>query len=248
MIITFNMRAGRLDQLASSELYRSIIAQKRQTQVVYTYRSPEALDFELAMRGAIVQAARDFHAGGAQFATFKNSRANESFWTRMPNGGLRLREEVLPSDAIRDIFNNGGRYAMECATAMVVILYKGVLDTIGDKAFNRHFNQLVLYDWQYDSDLQLTRTPQAAAGDVVYFENPDFNPETPEWQGENAILLDDHLYFGHGLGIKSADAIINALNGRRKSGSSTSAYLSDLVVHPDFEYIRRLQEREESHS
>ncbi|MFD3259678.1 protein-glutamine gamma-glutamyltransferase [Paenibacillus lentus] len=240
MIITLNMGAGRLKQLASTELDQSIIRQKRWSTAVHAYRSPEALNFELSMRAAIVQAARDFYAGGAQFATFKNSRANEQYWTRMPNGGFRLKEEAQPSEAIVDIFTNGHRYAMECATAMVVILYKGVLDSIGAEAFNSHFNQLVLYDWQYDSDLQMIRAQQAAAGDVVYFENPDFNPQTPEWQGENAIVLDNNLYFGHGLGISSAEAIIDALNAKRKPGSTTSAFLSDLVVHPDFEYIRRL--------
>lgn len=240
MIITLNMEPGRLDQLAASELDRSIVRQLRFSPVVHLYRLPEQLDFEVRMRAAIVQAAKDFHEGGAKFATFKNSKANEQYWTRMSNGGFRLKEEAQPSEAIVDIFNNGYRYAMECATAMVVILYKGVLDSIGAEAFNRHFNQLVLYDWQYDSDLQLIQTSKAAAGDVVYFENPDFNPQTPEWQGENAIVLDNGLYFGHGLGISSAESIVDALNAKRKPGSTTSAFLSDLIVHPDFEYIRRL--------
>lgn len=240
MIITFNMGAGRLGQLVTTEIYRGIMDQKRRSPAVFVYRSPQELDFELGLRAAIVKAAKDFYAGGAQFATFKNSRANEQYWIRLPNGGFRLREEALPSDAIADIVHNGSRYAMECATAMVVILYKGVLDMIGAGAFNRHFRNLVLYDWQYDSDLQLTHAPQAAAGDVVYFENPDFDPQTPEWQGENAIVLGNNQYFGHGLGISSAEGIIQALNGRRRSGSTTSAYLSDLVVHPDFEYIRKL--------
>ncbi|WP_110930014.1 protein-glutamine gamma-glutamyltransferase [Paenibacillus bouchesdurhonensis] len=240
MIITLNMEPGRLKQLSASEVERNIMNQLRLSPAVHIYRLPEQLDFELRTRAAIVKAAKDFYAGGTKFATFKNSRANEQYWTRMSNGGFSLKEEALPSEAIVDIFNNGYRYAMECATAMVVILYKGVLDSIGAEAFNRHFNQLVLYDWQYDSDLQLIQTQQAAAGDVVYFENPDFNPQTPEWQGENAIVLDNSLYFGHGLGISSAESIIDALNAKRKPGSTTSAFLSNLIVHPDFEYIRRL--------
>ncbi|AZK45257.1 protein-glutamine gamma-glutamyltransferase [Paenibacillus lentus] len=241
MIITLNMELGRLHQLAASELERNILREFRLSPAVHIYRLPEQLDFELRMRAAIVQAAKDFNASGAKFATYKNSRANEQYWTRMSNGGFRLKEEVQPSEAIVDIFNNGYRYAMECATAMVVILYKGILDSIGADAFNKHFNQLVLYDWQYDSDLQLIRAQQATAGDVVYFENPDFNPQTPEWQGENAIVLDNGLYFGHGLGISSAESIVNALNAKRKPGSTISAFLSDLIVHPNFEYLRRLE-------
>ncbi|MNJ47105.1 Protein-glutamine gamma-glutamyltransferase [compost metagenome] len=240
MIVTMNMGAGRLDRIASQELYGIIIDQKRLNRAVHVYRLPEQLDFELRLRAAIVKAAKDFNASGAKFATFKNSRANEHYWTRLPNGGFQLKEAALPSEAVADIFNNGYRYAMECATAMVVILYKGVLETIGAGAFNTHFQNLVLYDWEYDSDLRLIQAQQAAAGDVVYFENPDYNPKTPEWQGENAILLDNNLYFGHGIGITSASAIIESLNRRRIPGSTTTAFLSDLIVHPDFEYIRQL--------
>ena len=42
-------------------------------------------------------------------------------------------------------------------------------------------------------------------GDVVYFNNPDFDPLTPQWRGENAVVLEDGTYFGHGIGIATAE-------------------------------------------
>ena len=76
-------------------------------------------------------------------------------------------------------------------------------------------------------------------GDVVYFNNPDFNPETPWWRGENAVVLEDGTYFGHGLGIGTAEQIIQALNKTRKPGSNQSAYLTNLVTRPSFKHLAK---------
>jgi protein-glutamine gamma-glutamyltransferase len=195
-------------------------------------------------RANIVAAARALNSSGAKFATFENTKGNPQFWTRTEKGELQLRQGVSPSVAIQDIFNQGGLYAFECATATVIILYKAVLDTLGAEIFNRNFSQLVLYDWNYDQDLGLISSDQiqeAYPGDVLYFKNPDYDPKTPEWQGENTILLGPDQYFGHGIGIASSQQIINALNSKRRQGSTTGAYLMNNVVHPDFEYLRSLR-------
>ncbi|MNI44662.1 Protein-glutamine gamma-glutamyltransferase [compost metagenome] len=81
------------------------------------------------------------------------------------------------------------------------------------------------------------------AGDVVYFRNPDHDPDLPEWQGENAIKLGPDRYYGHGLGIKSAEEMITSLNKKRVPGSRTSAYLTDEALHPNFDYISTLAMR-----
>ncbi|KAA8786977.1 protein-glutamine gamma-glutamyltransferase, partial [Paenibacillus amylolyticus] len=143
---------------------------------------------------------------------------------------------------IRDIWRNGRLYAFECATATVIVLYGGVLGSIREDAFNSLFRNLLLFDWHYDSDLRLTEKngkELALPGDVLYFKNPDVSPETPEWQGENTIMLRENLYYGHGIGIASGQEIIRTLNHFRFPGSMTSAYLMDMVIYPDFLYLSR---------
>lgn len=39
-------------------------------------------------------------------------------------------------------------------------------------------------------------------GDLVYFKNPQVNPATIEWQGENTIYLGNFFFYGHGVGVK----------------------------------------------
>ncbi|WP_233277497.1 protein-glutamine gamma-glutamyltransferase [Paenibacillus durus] len=232
-----------IDMSTLSGVEREIVEKKRRSPENYVYESPAALAFELNMRRRIVEAAVALDASGVTFVPFETTRGNRNFWSRTREGGLRLNDGVLPSDGINDIFRNGRLYAFECATAAVIVLYKGVLDALGEEVFNSYFKNLLLYDWQYDSDLQLTAVnnrEEAYPGDVQYFKNPDHDPNKPEWQGENVIVLGRGMYFGHGIGITTAEGIISALNRERVPGSRTSAYLLDETFHPDFEYLRRL--------
>lgn len=177
-----------------------------------------------------------------RFSDFKHARCNEQLWRLTEQGGFRIREDATPAAGIRDIFANGGRYATECATATVIVLYKGVLDTIGEANFNRLFSGLLLYDWQVDDDLRLsarTGVDEARIGDLLYFNNPDFSPDKPQWQGENVVKVGDDLYYGHPVGILPAAAIIAGLNRFRRPGSVQSAYLMDIVVQPDYAYLSR---------
>jgi protein-glutamine gamma-glutamyltransferase len=155
---------------------------------------------------------------------------------------------VPPSVAVADIYENGHLYAFECAGAIIILLYKAVLDAIGPAAFDRHFQNLFLRDWQYDRDMRLITTynlNEVYHGDVLYFKNPDHDPRTPEWQGENVVVLDDNLYFGHGIGIGTGQEIIDQLNRARRPFSMVSAYLDNLVLTPDFEAIRLLAYRDD---
>ncbi|MFF2092831.1 protein-glutamine gamma-glutamyltransferase [Paenibacillus sp. NPDC058174] len=235
-----------IQQMPLSELEKEIVRDKQMSPVVYRFDSPEALRFELAMRQSIVNAAKALHDSDASFAIFEKSRCNSQYWTRTDSGGFQLKNGVRPSDAIRDIFTNGKQYAFECATAIVITWYKAILDVIGDDAFNLYFTNLYLRDWNHDSDLWLISThdsKESFPGDVLYFKNPDHNVNTPEWQGENVVKLNGNLFFGHGVGIETDDDMIAALNKAREPGSNTPAYLSDLVVFPNFEYLRRLSVR-----
>jgi protein-glutamine gamma-glutamyltransferase len=246
VVITFlNGDVNGINMSGLSAVEREIVEKKQRSPENYVYESPAALEFELNTRKHIVNAALALDASGADFASFETTRGNPYYWTRTRNGGLQLNNGVLPSDGINDIFRNGHLYAFECATATVIVLYKGVLDALGPEVFNSYFKDLLLYDWHYDSDLQLTtinNRQEAYPGDVQYFKNPDHDPNKPEWQGENVIVLGNGMYFGHGIGISSGSGIIAALNEERAPGSQTSAYLLDETFHPDFEYLRKLSE------
>ncbi|OAB27099.1 protein-glutamine gamma-glutamyltransferase [Paenibacillus macquariensis subsp. defensor] len=243
MIMITGVDVEQINTLQLTDIERDIVNQKKKSEIVYRYVSLEALEFELKMRSAIINAGKALKASDATFAVFKNSRCNEQLWTRTDSGGFRLISGMRPSIGINDIFKNGQLYSFECATAMIITLYKATLRVLKKDIFDVYFQDLYLRDWNYDSDLQLKiieHNNEVFPGDIVYFKNPDHNPATPEWQGENAVYLGNGLYYGHGMGIKPAEGSIASLNKRRIPGSTTSAYLTDEVVHPDFEYLRNL--------
>ncbi|GAB2698464.1 protein-glutamine gamma-glutamyltransferase [Paenibacillus thermoaerophilus] len=210
-----------------------------ESRLVYRYASREQLLFELRLRREIVRAARELNASGIRFAVDRYATTNPSVWALTPRKSFQLLPGISPAAGIRDIYANGRMYAFECATAMLVVLYKAVLETIGEANFNRLFANLVLYHWDFDRDLRLITLPTIdfLPGDILYFRNPDVNPRTPEWQGENAVDLGDGTYYGHGLGIRPAWEIIQALNRHRVPFSFTSAYLLNQATRPDFTYL-----------
>ncbi|NBD22311.1 protein-glutamine gamma-glutamyltransferase [Paenibacillus glycinis] len=194
--------------------------------------------FEPILRSNIIAAAKDMSGNGAEFATFRTAFCNRDYWKLTKNGGFQLRDDVTPADGVGDIFSNAKKYGFECATAIIIIMYKGVLDTLGSARFNQLFPNLYLYSWEADSDLGLTTedAPSAYArpGDALYFKNPEVNPEKMEWRGENVIKMSDDLYFGHGIGINTADGIIAALNRHRVQGATESAYLVNQLTYPAY--------------
>ncbi|MGG4219797.1 protein-glutamine gamma-glutamyltransferase [Paenibacillus jamilae] len=203
--------------------------------------------FEMILRSRIVESAQALHQSGVSFATFDTTRCNPEFWKLTKKGGCRIKAGVTPAQGIRDIFANGHQYAFECATAMVIVLYKGVLDSILESEFNRIFADMLLYDWQYDSDLKLIQQQgihKAVPGDILYFNNPDVSPDTLEWKGENVVKLKEDLYYGHGIGILPAQGIIDSLNRHRRPDATVSAYLTDEVVYPDFVYLSQFAPEE----
>jgi protein-glutamine gamma-glutamyltransferase len=200
------------------------------------YPSVPDLTFELRMRSRTIEAARALNASGASFEIFATSRCNPQYWILEPNGAFRIRPDVLPSDAIRDIFANGHLYGFECATAMIIVLYKAALDSIGEAAYNRLFANTYLYHWNVDRDLGLTTLPESRfiPGDILYFDNPEVDPSTPQWQGENVVYMGGDLYYGHGIGITNAAKIIETLNAHRRPGATQSAFMLQQATRPDY--------------
>ncbi|MBE1444070.1 protein-glutamine gamma-glutamyltransferase [Paenibacillus sp. OAS669] len=235
--------SGTPDVESLTDAERMIYREKDRSRRTYTYDSWNSLLFELQVRAAIMEAAAAMNSSEVSFSSFKQSRCNERFWERKENGAFLQRNDVRSSAAIRDIFENGSLYAFECATAIIILLYKAVLDIIGDEKFDRLFNHLYLYSWNYDHDLRLITLEHGAeafGGDIQYFKNPDVNPEWIEWQGENVIKMGAGLYYGHGIGIRTGREIIEKLNRVRIPGSTVSAYLMDEVTFPDFAYLQKI--------
>ncbi|MCL1903973.1 MAG: protein-glutamine gamma-glutamyltransferase [Oscillospiraceae bacterium] len=201
-------------------------------------------EFEAKLRREICGAAEALNESDMAFAVFAATKCNAKYWNKTGNGGWRLKTEVAPSAAIKDIFDNGWQYATECATAMEIVYYKALLEVYGDELFDNTFHSIYLMDWDIREPL-LSKAGSMSegaliAGDRGYFANPDHDPTLPQWQGENVIVLsvaDGGRYYGHGIGISSGDNIINALNSRRKAGNPRSAYLMKSVGRPDFKKL-----------
>lgn len=219
-----------------------LLEQMNASAYTYEYNSLEELRFELKMRREIVNAANALHKSGLDFAGFHDVKRNPEYWDISSNGGLELKAGAIPSEAINDIFENGNKYATECATAMMIVYYKALLETFGADKFNKQFNSIYLMNWNVREPLlegvgTPRKFPDILLGDRGYFRNPQVDPTTPEWQGENVIILPDNLYYGHGIGLTTADKIIKSLNSNRKSGATISAYFMDEVSRPNFKKL-----------
>jgi protein-glutamine gamma-glutamyltransferase len=226
---------------------RTIVDILSSSEKKYDYSSLDELKFEIRLREAIVDAARQLQKSNMAFEVFRESRANPEYWIRRDDGGFLLKAGVKPSEAVGDIFKNGSKYGTECATAMQIIYLKALLDVFPEDAFNRMFKNIYLMNW-HNISRYLRQTgamnPQAdyLPGDRRYFANPDVDPETPEWQGENVVDLGGGLYFGHGIGTHKAETFIRELNGNRKSGATREAYLVQTAGRPDFKRLYNLYE------
>ncbi|MCM3569539.1 protein-glutamine gamma-glutamyltransferase [Neobacillus mesonae] len=223
------------DQITESQ-HQTIIKQMAAYQQVYQYPSIQHLKFELAFRSHIMKAARELNSSGVKFTTFTYSFPNKKYWDRLSNGGFLLKQNASPSTAILDIINNGKLYAFECSTAIAIIFYIATLYSIGSKRFDYLFTRLYLMDWQFDDDLPIHQKygDDYLPGDVLHFNNPDFDPKQPHWRAENVVYFGDDKYYGHGVGIRNSSAIINFLNKKRKPNPKISAYLMNMITRPDY--------------
>ena len=211
---------------------------------VYRYSLQDELKFEGDLRKSIVDAAISLNRSKLAFRTFRNARCNQYYWERTDEGGFLLKRGARPSEAIKDIYINGSEYGTECATAIVIVYYGALLNIFPEELFSKLFPQIYLMDWQYlHGNLGIStyrNVVEYLPGDCRYFKNPDVDPDTPEWQGENVIDLGNGTYYGHGLGIRNAEGFIQALNTHRKHGSEVSAYLMDSVNRLNFKRLANI--------
>ncbi len=228
--------AGTPFQLTNSSNFgseqTSIVKAMMNAPSLYNFSSFNDLLFEINLRKDIIESAKEMSEGESAFTTFQYTQCNPDYWYLTTEGGFQLKPNTYPSSAIRDIYINSSLYAYECAMACVMNFYKATLDRIGDASFNALFQNLYLYSWHTDVDLGLYTFygDHFIPGDVVYFNNPEYDPSTPWYRGVNAVTLYDGQVFGHGFGIKSTEEMIQSLNETRKPASNQSAYLANLVT------------------
>lgn len=208
----------------------------------YNFPSMERLEFEIRLRRAIIDASEALYRSGLRFETFRNSKVNTDYWTRTNDGGWALKSGVKASDAIRDIFVNGRKYGTECATAMQIVYYKALLDLFPEEAYNRIFKDIFMMNWYRIHPVlkdigQLRKAPDYLPGDRRYIKNPQVDPETPEWQGENVIDLSGGMFYGHGIGRHKLETFVKALNQNRRPDATESAFLMDSAARPDFDRL-----------
>jgi protein-glutamine gamma-glutamyltransferase len=227
-------------QIGSIE--KTILQQMENTSDYYSYYSMDELLFELKVRKNIIESAKEMNKGKAVFTTFAYAHCNPRYWQLTRAGGFLLRPDVRPSDAILDIFRNSSLYAFECATAIPIIYYHAILNSIGRQLFNSLFQNLYLYSWHTDTDLGIVTfySNHFLPGDVLYVNNPDFDPKTPWFRGLNVVKLDDGRLFGHGFNIRTSKEMIQLLNTKRKPGSHQSAYITKLVTRPSYKDLFRV--------
>lgn len=216
--------AQKPDPLRFNGVQRDIYFALENNSLLHQYDNVHQLLFEIRLRESIIKAAKMLHDSQVEFSPFTTSKFNPVKWRKIKYGYLQ-NPDVLPSEAISDVFQNSGEYAFECTTAIVLIFYKAVLDSISISHFNMLFQDLLVWDWKHDYDLGIITKmgSEFIPGDVVYFFNPEY--DHPVWSGENAIYLGKDLYFGHGIGIETAEGMVDALNTLRKKGATISAYL-----------------------
>ncbi len=211
----------------------------------YTFSSTNELDFLLQMRGETVRCSDRLYRSRLNFAVFQNSFCNEDYWIRSRDGGWELKRSSYASDAIEDIYLHGGKYGTECATAMQIIYY-GAIDAItDDDSFDRQFRGIRLMNWHNISPAlqetgRMQRVNDYFPGDRRYLANPDVDPRTPYWQGENVIDMGDGTYYGHGVGRLTANQILSRLNAARRPDATRSAYLMETVGIPNYKNLFRI--------
>lgn len=210
---------------------------------VFEYRNFGDFNFEIQLRNRVIEAAIALDKSGPEFSTLEESQSNQRYWHLSKDGTFTLQPGILPHAALVDIFMNGGLYAFECGTAIVVTFLKAILDLIGPRNFDYLFSDLFLYDWRPPRNMALSvhQGRDYLPGDCVYFKNPDHDLATPEWQGENAILLGNNLFYGHGIGITTAQGIIDELNSNRKPYATISAFLTTHIIFLDSSFYRQFQ-------
>ena len=214
---------------------------------------------DVVFRQRVVDASYGLAKSGAQFsASHSTDKVNKALWTMGYGGKIQVRK-FLPNDqigkpsvALRDIYENGSDYAFECATAMMIIYHKAILDHIGDEKFDELFSEprmLSFFRWSIEDD-DYTSVKKLVEDDKIikqapkpgahyYIANPDASDENSAFRGENVLYLGDGTYYAHGIVgdsgtyIVTEEEIIATLSALRKPGATTKPHRIGLELEMD---------------
>jgi protein-glutamine gamma-glutamyltransferase len=232
---------------------------KRKNRVQKTRLGDERFN-DIKLRTLIVKAAHGLAASGAVFSGSSETDAvNGKLWTMAYGGRIQARKFLRggllgsPANALNDIFKNGNKYGFECATAMMVIFHKAILEMVGSKEFDEMFtepNYLRFFRWDLKDDdyLALEKITKKAGtlvpGTHYYFRNPDASEENSAFRGENVIYLGKNeagadLFYAHGIFgadqtyVVTRDEIMDTLRRLRKPGSRVEPHLLEFSYSLD---------------
>lgn len=204
----------------------------------------QKLSNEVKIATAMADASYNLDSAGVSFQLIKNHKANPDFWTIGHRGTLVLKPGVSPSDALKDVLENPGKYGYECATGLVMVYYQAMLDVLGPKDFDAIAKDLRIGPWDMENDLDralISHRPNAGKGTETdlgeykltpghyyYFRNWDVTDDARArgWQGENVIYLGGGQFYGHGIGLGSADIFVSKLASEMKEGGKTPSLLN----------------------
>ncbi|RUM94088.1 MAG: hypothetical protein DSZ28_04970 [Thiothrix sp.] len=255
------------EESASSEESPEVAAESISSSV-------SILDIEAGLetwKSNTAQAMEDLNNNysGIWYCSSGNPRLDSSYWTWTSNvgrGGWIPNSQVRPSEAINWYFGDvsRGEACTECLMAARASFYKGLLDTIGEAAFDRWFenNRSHLIISNYGSapspirvNKPISSESDLSRGDWVYFQNwvsartcPDINP----LQGENAITQNNSdLKTFIGLGMPSRgsspvegqvilDDLYNAWQSTSCSQTRQGQLRTDIVATASATYFQRI--------
>ena len=107
-----------------------------------------------------------------------------------------------------DRFFHEGRGPLECHHAVLVVVAKGVMDTVGKSVFNDLFTlrSFKKPDGQYLMQVKASDIKSMQLGDWGYIKNdPRYDSRLGSLQGENIIKLGDDQFWGHGIPVPSTE-------------------------------------------
>lgn len=254
---------ARFSRAASAEEKRAILDEFRALDLPAP--APEREEAARTLRDAIGEGMRLANETGGDLINYggqpgmgpgPEGELDATFWEHLGDYHFRSRDGARASEAVRAMFPTvpgQARTRLECHTMMMAILYRAILETIGDEAFDAAFaDGLVIKSGDIEasglSDLLVhlpeAKTDDLIAGDWVYFQNHAdylFKHPAGAWQGENAIYIgrrphdDAPLFSGFGAADltegQMVDELVEAFNKDRTSADRRLALLPPAAQH-----------------
>ncbi len=188
--------------------------------------------YEALYRKAVVNNVLSFqkkmNSGRIAFGRQMDSQYyNTKYWEHLYGDGgqyWKIKDGVSKAEALNDFTSpTGGKYKLDCAAAINLLILKAKLDVVGEQKFSKYLPDLMIRGWKtytwkngkleeyetlerWSGSERMWGSPQnLKIGDYAYFKNDPMLEGTPE-QGENTIFLgydryNRPLFFGLNIGI-----------------------------------------------